>query len=85
MRILLCLLPLAAVAATHADDDARVKSVDGRCPNLAITPAEAAKPPSIHPLAEEPGARQEIAVQRTDANGCVQPIVVRDNVGGKSK
>ena len=88
MRILLCLLcllPLAAVAATDAGDDARLKSAAAPCPKLAITPAEAAKPPSVHPLTEEPGARQEIAVQHTDANGCVQPIVVRENVGGKSK
>jgi hypothetical protein len=78
MRILTCLLPLAVVAAAPADKPPKP------CPGAQLTPADQHKPVTVHPLGREPGARQEIAVQRTDADGCVRPIVVRDDVGGKA-
>ena len=78
MRMLLCLLPLVLAAAPPPD-------ASPSCP--AATLSESAhdqKPLMAHPLGQEPGARQEIAVQQTDADHCVHPIVVRDNVGGKA-
>ena len=83
MRFLLCLLPLVVAAAPVSDlpPDAAV----GKCPNAKLSEAKRATPVKAHPLDREPGATQEIAVQRTDANGCVKPIVVRDNVGGESR
>ncbi|HEU4961318.1 MAG TPA: hypothetical protein VFT56_13030 [Sphingomonas sp.] len=79
MRILTCLLPLAAVAAAPVDAPPKP------CPTTQLSPADQHKPVTAHPLNREPGAKLEIAVQRTDADGCVRPIVVRDNVGGKSR
>ena len=86
MRILLCLLPLAVIAAAPASDHNPVKIVisDRTCPAAAFTPAADKAPLRTHPLNDEPGARQEIAVLRTGLDGCPKPIVVRENVGGKS-
>ena len=36
--------------------------------------------PSVHPLGNEPAARQVLAVLRT-TGGCITPVVVRDMVG----
>jgi hypothetical protein len=82
MRILLCLLPLVIAAAPIADTPSDTAA--GKCPNAKLSEAKRDEPVTAHPLNKEPGAKQEIAVQRTDENGCVQPIVVRDNVGGAS-
>jgi len=82
MRILICLLPLVIAAAPLSDPqpDASV----GKCPNAKLDEAKRTRPVRVHPLNKEPGARQEIAVLRYDANHCIKPIVVRDNVGGTS-
>ena len=83
MRFLACLLPLLVAAAPVSDPPPDATA--GKCPNAKLSEAKRDKPVTAHSLNKEPGAKQEIAVQRTDANGCVQPIVVRDNVGGTSK
>lgn len=82
MRILACLLPLAAIAAVPPG---KAPPNPKTCPGTAVSLVDQHKPVGAHPLGQEPGARQEIAVQRTDADGCVRPIVVRDNVGGNSR
>jgi len=82
MRLLICLLPLVVAAAPIADTPPDTDL--GKCPNAKLSEAKRAQPVRVHPLTEEPGAKQEIAVLHYDANHCIKPIVVRDNVGGKS-
>ncbi|MGN6279309.1 MAG: hypothetical protein ACTHM8_11380 [Sphingomonas sp.] len=83
MRILLCLLPFAAIASAPVSDRLPAGDV-GKCPDVKITDAKRDKPVTVHPLNQEPGAKQEIAVLHYDANHCVKPIVVRDDVSGKA-
>jgi hypothetical protein len=83
MRFLVCLLPLLVAAAPIAETPPDATA--GKCPNAKLSQAKRDKPVTAHPLDREPGAKQEIAVQRTDAKGCVKPIVVRDDVGGDSR
>ena len=83
MRILACLLPLLVAATPIADTPPAATA--GKCPSAKLSEAKRDKPVTAHPLNQEPGAKQEIAVQKMDAHGCVQPIVVRDNVGGPLK
>jgi hypothetical protein len=83
MRILICLLPLVVAAAPLSDSPPEPAA--GKCPNAKPMEAKRDKPVTAHPLSQEPGARQEIAVLHYDANHCVKPIVVRDNVGSASK
>lgn len=82
MRFLICLLPLAVAAAPIADTPPDTDV--GKCPKSKLSEAKRAQPVTVHPLNKEPGATQEIAVLHYDANHCITPIVVRDNVGGKS-
>lgn len=77
MRMLACLLPLVAIAAAPATEP-------GTCPTTKISQADAGKRPLVHPLAQEPGAHQEIAVLRLDEHGCTKPVVVSENIGGIS-
>jgi hypothetical protein len=83
MRILLCLLPLAAIASAPVSNRPPAGTV-GKCPDMAASQAKRDRPVMVHPLDQEPGAKQEIAVLHYDANHCVKPIVVRDDVGGKA-
>jgi hypothetical protein len=76
MRLLACLVPLIALAASP------VPKPSGRCPAITAQTAKNGAKPLVHSLADEPGARQEIAVQRVDGNGCVKPVIVRENIGG---
>ena len=78
MRILICLLPLMVAAAPVPDPPG------GKCPDAKLHEVKRDTPVTMHPLNQEPGAKQEIAVLHYDARHCVKPIVVRDNVGGKS-
>jgi hypothetical protein len=87
MRLALVLLPLiAAPALAHDEPPARAsaKSGAGVCENSKIHQADRNVPVRAHPLGQEPGARQEIAVLRS-IDGCIKPIVVREDVGGKSR
>lgn len=87
MRLALVLLPLtAAPALAHDEPPARgpAKANAGVCENSTIHQADRNAPVRAHPLGEEPGARQEIAVLRS-IDGCIKPIVVREDVGGKSR
>jgi hypothetical protein len=78
MRKIACLPALLLIAA------APIPTPADHCPVQTPLPIASHQTPLIHSLADEPGARQEIAVQRTDEHGCVTPIVVRENVGGNS-
>jgi len=94
MRILACpLLLIAAAAAPAAHEPSPKITVFSHNAGLSTPKCQAAEPvpveqnatePLIHPLGEEPGARQEIAVLQVGADGCPTPIVVRENVGGTS-
>ncbi|MGN6269039.1 MAG: hypothetical protein ACTHM0_04000 [Sphingomonas sp.] len=79
MRILICLLPLLVAAAPVPDPPG------DKCLDAKLHEAKRDTAVTVHPLNREPGAKQEIAVLHYDARRCVEPIVVRDNVGGKSQ
>ncbi|MBY8826767.1 hypothetical protein [Hephaestia mangrovi] len=83
MRKLFSLLPIFVVVLFSAGEQPPASS--GKCPEAKITDARRDQPVKAHPLNREPGAKQEIAVLHYDADHCVKPIVVRDDVGGKSK
>jgi hypothetical protein len=78
MRMLACLLPLPLIAAAPATKPAA-------CPNAQLSRTTATtEQPLVHDLSQEPGAHQEVAVLRHDQHGCTQPVVIGENIGGKS-
>ena len=87
MRIALVLLPLIAAPALARDEPPKpppAKADAAACENPKLHQAEHDAPVRAHPLDQEPGARQEIAVVRA-IDGCITPIIVRENVGGESR
>lgn len=87
MRLALMLLPLIAAPVLAHDEPSRSlhgKADAGVCENSKIHQADRNAPVRVHPLGEEPGARQEIAVLRS-IDGCIKPIIVREDVGGESR
>ncbi|HVJ00298.1 MAG TPA: hypothetical protein VM657_14665 [Sphingomonas sp.] len=87
MRIALAtLIALAAApaAATERPAPDPATKTGAVCPNADIHRVGRDKPLGAHPLTQEPGARQEIAVLHTE-NGCVKPIVVGEDIGGPSR
>jgi hypothetical protein len=70
------LLIAAAPASQNAPNPAKPI-----CQNAGLLNATDPKPKAgIHPLGEEPPARQVIAVLKT-VDGCSRPVVVRENIG----
>lgn len=87
MRLALVLLPLIAAPALAHDEPSARPSVGanvGVCENSELRQADRQAPVRVHPLGQEPGARQEIAVLRS-IDGCIKPIIVREDVGGESR
>ena len=79
MRLVLLLAALAAPAA--AADRAPIASSKPACQNPTTTLVDGKAPRAgVHPLDQEPPAKQVLTVMRT-INGCVKPVIVREDVG----
>ena len=79
MRVVL-LLALVATPAVAADRPG-VSPAKPVCQNPTASHVEGKMPrASVHPLGQEPAAKQVLTVMRT-VDGCVKPVVVRDDIG----
>ncbi len=75
IALLVALLAADAVAVTPPP------SGKPACQNPGVQQVDAkAKAPGIHPLGDEPPAKHVMTVMRT-FDGCVRPVVVRENIG----
>jgi len=79
MRAVLLLALVAAPAA--AADRPLTESSKPVCQNPTATLVDGKAPRAgVHPLNQEPAAKQVLTVMRT-VDGCAKPVVVREEIG----